>query len=211
MVRKPIRFGVVPTHPQKPQALILCTDTSLELAQIAQTLGASLVRVTPTMLAKVENMLAPKNAGRSVPSAETPADKPLSARERDLLRHLATGLGNQQIARIMGISHRTVESHRQNIKRKLRLTSQTGLILYAVTEVTPIGATDLNCVQTQFASMGANSSAPSIPKKINGVSRSKGSKGQNQAQTIKVSRVMVDSGSEGLLERSGHDNDHERH
>ena len=56
----------------------------------------------------------------------------LSSRESEILSALARGLASKQIAREMDLSVRTVEAHRQNIRRKLDLAGQAELIKYAV-------------------------------------------------------------------------------
>lgn len=56
----------------------------------------------------------------------------LTQRERDVLRHIASGHANKQIAQALGLSVRTVETHRLNIKRKLGIDGQAELIKYAV-------------------------------------------------------------------------------
>jgi DNA-binding NarL/FixJ family response regulator len=56
----------------------------------------------------------------------------LSSRESEILSALARGLSSKQIAREMDVSVRTVEAHRQSIKRKLDLAGQAELIKYAV-------------------------------------------------------------------------------
>ena len=56
----------------------------------------------------------------------------LTQRERDVLRHIADGHANKQIALMLGLSVRTVETHRLNIKRKLGIDGQAELIKYAV-------------------------------------------------------------------------------
>ena len=56
----------------------------------------------------------------------------LSSRESQILSALARGLSSKQIAREMDVSVRTVETHRQSIKRKLSLEGQAELIKYAV-------------------------------------------------------------------------------
>ena len=56
----------------------------------------------------------------------------LSTRERDILACLAQGQSSKQMARALDLSVRTVESHRQNIRRKLDLETQADLIKYAV-------------------------------------------------------------------------------
>lgn len=56
----------------------------------------------------------------------------LSEREAEILACLARGLSSKQIAADYALSVRTVETHRQNIRRKLRIAGQAELIRYAV-------------------------------------------------------------------------------
>ncbi|MDR5738930.1 MULTISPECIES: response regulator transcription factor [unclassified Caballeronia] len=62
---------------------------------------------------------------------QTPQDR-LTPRERDVLDALAQGLSSKQIAQQHGLSVRTVETHRLNLKRKLSIDGQAELIKYAV-------------------------------------------------------------------------------
>jgi DNA-binding NarL/FixJ family response regulator len=55
----------------------------------------------------------------------------LTARELGVLRLLARGNTNRQIAGLLGLSTRTVESHRANLMGKLGLTSRVELVEYA--------------------------------------------------------------------------------
>jgi two-component system, NarL family, response regulator NreC len=57
---------------------------------------------------------------------------PLSDRERDVLRLLALGHTNQEIAGKLYISVRTAETHRAHIMQKLDLHNTAELVLYAV-------------------------------------------------------------------------------
>lgn len=57
---------------------------------------------------------------------------PLSERENEVLRLLALGHTNQEIARQLYISVRTAETHRAHIMQKLRLTSRAELVRYAM-------------------------------------------------------------------------------
>jgi two-component system, NarL family, response regulator NreC len=59
---------------------------------------------------------------------------PLSDREREVLLLLALGNTNQEIARMLFISVRTVETHRAHIMRKLRLQSRADLVRYAINQ-----------------------------------------------------------------------------
>jgi len=59
-------------------------------------------------------------------------EEALTTREQEVLRHIANGESNKQIARELDLSVRTVETHRLNIKRKLGIEGQAELIKYAV-------------------------------------------------------------------------------
>ena len=63
---------------------------------------------------------------QSQPPVET-----LTPREIDVLRLLAKGNTNRQIAELLGLSIRTAESHRANLMGKLGLTSRVDLVTYA--------------------------------------------------------------------------------
>jgi DNA-binding NarL/FixJ family response regulator len=56
----------------------------------------------------------------------------LTARERGIVQLVAEGHSNKQIANLLGISIKTVETHRATIMRKLNLTSSAALVRYAV-------------------------------------------------------------------------------
>ncbi len=61
-------------------------------------------------------------------------EDPLSEREREVLRLLALGHTNQEIAKQLYISVRTAETHRAHIMQKLRLSSRAELVRYALGE-----------------------------------------------------------------------------
>lgn len=56
----------------------------------------------------------------------------LSAREIEVIRFVANGLSNKEIADTMCLSTHTVMSHRKNIARKLDIHSTAGLTIYAI-------------------------------------------------------------------------------
>ena len=66
-------------------------------------------------------------------TARAEAD-PLSDREREVLRLLALGHTNQEIAKTLFISVRTAETHRAHIMQKLRLTTRAELVRYALSQ-----------------------------------------------------------------------------
>ena len=59
-------------------------------------------------------------------------EDPLSERESEVLRLLALGHTNQEIAKQLFISVRTAETHRAHIMQKLRLSSRAELVRYAL-------------------------------------------------------------------------------
>jgi two-component system response regulator NreC len=63
--------------------------------------------------------------------AKADAD-PLSEREREVLRLLALGHTNQEIAKMLYLSVRTVETHRAHIMQKLRLETRAELVRHAI-------------------------------------------------------------------------------
>ena len=56
----------------------------------------------------------------------------LTIREREVLRLVGEAASSTTIARRLAISRRTVEAHRANIRRKLRIGSHAGLLRYAL-------------------------------------------------------------------------------
>lgn len=72
-------------------------------------------------------MVAAEAAERAAAEAD-----PLSEREREVLRLLALGHTNQEIAGKLYISVRTAESHRAHIMQKLRLSTRAELVRYAL-------------------------------------------------------------------------------
>lgn len=73
------------------------------------------------------------SALRDPSSAPPPADiSPLTGREREVLTGIARGLTNKEAAAELGISVRTVETHRDNLMRKLGIRTVAGLTKFAL-------------------------------------------------------------------------------
>jgi len=70
-------------------------------------------------------------AADAAAQAASAAD-PLSDREREVLKMLALGHTNQEIAQQLYISVRTAETHRAHIMRKLQLSTRAELVRYAI-------------------------------------------------------------------------------
>jgi two-component system, NarL family, nitrate/nitrite response regulator NarL len=56
----------------------------------------------------------------------------LTAREREVLTHIADGMSNKEIASALGVGVRTVETHRERIMRKLDIHTVAGLTKFAI-------------------------------------------------------------------------------
>jgi two-component system, NarL family, response regulator NreC len=67
-------------------------------------------------------------------AARRAEEDPLSSREREVLRLLAYGHTNQEIAKQLFISVRTAETHRAHIMQKLRIATRAELVRYAITQ-----------------------------------------------------------------------------
>src|SRR5213082_80710 len=65
-------------------------------------------------------------------AARRAEEDPLSEREREVLRLLALGHTNQEIAKQLFISVRTAETHRAHIMQKLALETRAELVRYAI-------------------------------------------------------------------------------
>jgi len=80
----------------------------------------------------VDHQLGARLAAADVASAKEAAEDPLSDREREVLRLLALGHTNQEIATMLFLSVRTAETHRARIMQKLRITTRAELVRYAI-------------------------------------------------------------------------------
>ncbi|NND93835.1 MAG: response regulator transcription factor [Flavobacteriales bacterium] len=61
----------------------------------------------------------------------TPGEVSLSDREKEILEFVAEGLSNKEIGSKLNISHRTVDTHRNNLMKKLDIHNVAGLVRYA--------------------------------------------------------------------------------
>lgn len=85
--------------------------------------------MSPQMMAKLMQSVraAPVTAAAPAPDKER-----LSPREREILRFLARGASNKEIARSLDLAESTVKIHMQNILKKLNLVSRVQAAVYAV-------------------------------------------------------------------------------
>ncbi len=96
----------------------------IELVQAVREVASGGRYVHPTLGARL--------AQAEVEAAQRAANDPLSEREREVLRLLALGHTNQEIAKSLFISVRTAETHRAHIMQKLGLGTRAELVRYAL-------------------------------------------------------------------------------
>lgn len=99
-----------------------------EEAEILQAIHAAMrgdIYVHPAMTRALLNQPVTSEHRRGVPP------NPLTRREIDVLRLLAKGNTNRQIAGLLTLSMRTVENHRANLMGKLGLASRVELVNFA--------------------------------------------------------------------------------
>jgi len=56
----------------------------------------------------------------------------VTPREREIIQLLAEGKSNKEVAAVLNVSTRTIETHRANIMHKLGINSLSGLVRYAI-------------------------------------------------------------------------------
>lgn len=85
-----------------------------------------------------ESYLSPTVTQQVVDAIARPGDRPSSAvsaltqREREVLKLIADGLSSKEIAAQLGVSLKTIESHRANLMDKLDIHKVSGLVRFAV-------------------------------------------------------------------------------
>ena len=103
---------------------VLKEAVDVEVVQAVREVAAGRQYVHPALGARLA-------AAEAEQAARTASD-PLSDREREVLRLLALGHTNQEIAGMLYISVRTAETHRAHIMRKLGLETRAELVRYAL-------------------------------------------------------------------------------
>ena len=104
------------------------------LKEAADTELVSAVREVARGGSYVHPALGARMAAADAAAADAAEHDPLSDREREVLRLLALGHTNQEIAQMLFISVRTAETHRAHIMQKLRLETRAELVRYALAQ-----------------------------------------------------------------------------
>jgi DNA-binding NarL/FixJ family response regulator len=112
------------------RSYILKTDIADHLkaaiAALAKHKSYFTSRVSEVVFAKY---LEGKDKGAPKPAADR-----ITPREKEIVKLLAEGMSNKDVANALGISVKTAETHRAAIMRKLELTAFADLVRYAIRE-----------------------------------------------------------------------------
>jgi two-component system NarL family response regulator len=103
-----------------------------EVAEAIRSVSAGQSRLSPSMAAKLLTEFAAMSR-RAAETRQLPAPR-LTDREMEVLRLVAQGLNNRDIAGQLFISENTVKNHIRNILEKLHLHSRMEAVVYAVRE-----------------------------------------------------------------------------
>jgi DNA-binding NarL/FixJ family response regulator len=106
---------------------IFKTDASFDLITAVKALLSAKAFFTP----KVSQMVLNGYLGKG-PTASSDEHLQITGREREIVQLLAEGKHSKEVAAVLNITVKTVESHRSNILRKLHFHSVTELVRYAV-------------------------------------------------------------------------------
>jgi NarL family two-component system response regulator LiaR len=106
---------------------LLKDSSPLELLQAIHNVSHGEASLHPTIARKLMREL-------NQPATLPPTTDPLTEREVEVLRLVAQGLSNDDIAQKLVVSERTVRTHVSHILDKLHLANRTQMALYAVRE-----------------------------------------------------------------------------
>jgi len=106
---------------------VLKQSASLEFMRAIRAVAAGGVYVDPAMTSRVADGLLARN-----PDVSLQPRSSISERESEVLRLVAVGHSNKEIAALLKISVKTVEVHKTNAMRKLGMTGRVDIVRYAV-------------------------------------------------------------------------------
>jgi DNA-binding NarL/FixJ family response regulator len=111
------------------QGYLLKDSEPEDLSRAIHTVWAGDTIIAPDLAQKMLRTFEGERSG--TPQLAPP---PLTERELEVIKALAQGMSDRQIARSLGISEKTVRNHTSNIYRKLHIFDRTQAVIYAVRE-----------------------------------------------------------------------------
>jgi len=104
---------------------LLKSDAADELINAVRAVSAGKRYLSPSV--------APILLGRlKTPDPSRPASLALTRREREVLRLISQGATSKEVAQHLGISPKTAQVHRENLKQKLNLRTTAAMVRYAI-------------------------------------------------------------------------------
>lgn len=115
---------------KKKTAVVTISCSALSHSDKITNISSSQIMLSeskPSVLKKIKGIIYQVDT-----SEATPENQELSDREVEILKDVALGLSNKEIAEKNFISPHTVITHRKNITRKLGIKTVSGLTIYAI-------------------------------------------------------------------------------
>jgi DNA-binding NarL/FixJ family response regulator len=109
------------------RAYVLKSESGARLLDAVEALSRHEPFFSPRVAGLVLSALASARSG----GEPSPSD-PLTSREREVAQLLVEGLGSRAVASRLGITPKTVDTHRAAIMRKLGMSSMADLVRYAI-------------------------------------------------------------------------------
>ena len=111
---------------------LLKDTTATELEHALEALRNNERYLSPAIAHTVINQALTRNTQKNQP--ETAESHNLTARQLEILRLIVRGKSTREIAHGLGLSIKTVETHRSQIMKRLQIYDVAGLVLFAVRE-----------------------------------------------------------------------------
>lgn len=112
------------------RGFVLKSDAARDLVSAVEALQHKRMFFTPRVNDLVLAGFLDK--GHAISRNEPPSLPTLTAREREITQLLAEGKSSKEVASLLNLSTKTVETHRSNIMRKLSFHSIRDLVVYAI-------------------------------------------------------------------------------
>lgn len=129
MVEEALRTGA--------HGFVLKSDAGKDLAAAIESIPSGKVFISPGLAPLISTHLTskypkPKDLDHGTRGVAKTPEQTLSSREREVLQLLAEGKNSKEVAVALGITVKTVETHRSNLMAKLDIHSLAGLVRYAI-------------------------------------------------------------------------------
>ena len=109
-------------------AYVIEQETRAELLQGIRAVAAGRLFLCETVVGMILN----RYSYDAMEAQKSSPDGLITEREREVLRRVALGQSNKHAARDLGLSVKTVEKHRSNLMRKLKLHNTAALTMFAI-------------------------------------------------------------------------------